>query len=557
MSNSRINEIVDSIRKIDNVIITKPFELGSDEIISGNVDFEINQDTRLSFEVKIYPQYPLRSHDAETINFINRDLIEFDHVMGDGTICIHTYHNPSLTKKLFIDFNSLKNWAEKYFLKKETDSHYEHIIVPSKIFLGLQRVFLFSEIEYALKKGDYGEIDYSNLSTGIFHTDSISTSLVQNFKIGNQTYSCSWNSQLKSLIKEGSRFGLFYFAEEVPAINKRFAVINWRELKPFLSQAFLNKLHSVEKEYSQKQLGTIMPLLIGYKTTSDEFHWQAIMLQVGKFPIHGVKGDGNYYTEVNEKEIDWVLTRNCSYKYFFGRGKLNNNITNKKILIIGIGAIGSIVATTLTRSGCTQIDLIDYDVKEPENVCRSEYHFLSGLNNKTNDLATHLNEISPFIEVKLLNYKFSEYFNFYLKSFYGNEKGKKSIENYLDSYDLVFDCSTDNDLMYVLSTLELQTTIINFSITNHASEFVCGVTPNFYQFVTEQFENRLGDDLIDVYAPTGCWSPTFKASYNDINVLVQYAIKHINSLYNNKLPIRNFILKTSFEDGFKLKLEQY
>ena len=57
---------------------------------------------------------------------------------------------------------------------------------------------------------------------------------------------------------------------------------------------------------------------------------------------------------------------------------MNEQLTNSKILIIGIGAIGSIVAKTLVRSGCTKVDFIDYDIKEPENVCRSEYSFYTG-----------------------------------------------------------------------------------------------------------------------------------------------------------------------------------
>ena len=44
--------------------------------------------------------------------------------------------------------------------------------------------------------------------------------------------------------------------------------------------------------------------------------------------------------------------------------------------MIGIGAVGSILAKTLVRSGCTELDVIDFDLKEPEKCyVRSEYPF--------------------------------------------------------------------------------------------------------------------------------------------------------------------------------------
>lgn len=300
-----------------------------------------------------------------------------------------------------------------------------------------------------------------------------------------------------------------------------------------------------------------MPLFIGYKTKGHNIHWQAAMLEIGKFPIRGVKDGKMYYTELINSNIDWLLTRNCSYNNFFGRGRLDDKLISKKILIMGLGAIGSMVATTLTRGGCINISLLDYDVKEAENVCRSEYFFNSGVNNKTNDLASLLTNISPFIEVKSLKDEFSIALNYYLKSLHDNDGNKLPLEAFLNEFDLIFDCTTDNDLMFALSKLSIVADLIVLSISNHASELVCGVKPNYYEFITDQFENKLDIDQKDLYNPTGCWSPTFKASYNDINTLVQFAIKNINLQYKQKRDLRNFVLKTSFDNGFEIKLEQY
>lgn len=46
----------------------------------------------------------------------------------------------------------------------------------------------------------------------------------------------------------------------------------------------------------------------------------------------------------------------------------------------------------------------------------------------------------------------------------------------------------------------------------------------------------------DMYNPTGCWNPTFKASYNDISSKVQFAMKHIIRMLSGVEPKGNFYI---------------
>ena len=198
------------------------------------------------------------------------------------------------------------------------------------------------------------------------------------------------------------------------------------------------------------------------------------------------------------------------------------------------------VARTLTRCGCRYIDYVDYDIKEPENICRSEYNIINGITDKTQELNRILSEISPFVNSKPLN---NNYFELLIKSYFTDKEYQKTFAKELNNYDLIIDCSTDNDLMYILDSLTLSTEIVNLSITNHAKEMVCAFYPNMYKFVNHQFSSILKNDTEDLYEPTGCWSPTFKGSYNDINVLVQLALRHLNRLFTNKKQKNNFVIK--------------
>jgi len=376
--------------------------------------------------------------------------------------------------------------------------------------------------------------------------------IVQNFK--NQSnkiiVETKWSRHIKEIAR--SNIGLYLFLKDPPVKNKKFIISNWTDLEPFVSQEFHKYLYDVQK-INKKINGNPMPLLIGYNISKKEIHWQVALLEIGDFPSEPVKIEQKWKGQFVDRNIIWGITRNCSYSYFFGRGKLTGEITESNILIIGIGAIGSIVAKTLVKTGCTKIDIVDYDIKEPENVCRSEYPFLTGICNKTHDLQNELVTISPFIDIRIMD---QTIFQVHTKVFKDDVKAKVNLEEKLKSYDFIIDCSTDNDLLYIFNDLKIKR-YINLSITNNAKDLVCSVEARSYSWVMNQYEHILDNELENVYNPTGCWSPTFKASYNDINVLVQYAIKHINTKVTHKKPLRNFVINTNTDEGFSMDLKEF
>ena len=551
----RALESNETIENILGVKLVKPFEQGEYNIEGCISVFVEGLEKSLNFDVSISPQYPFKSHDTETIKFTNPNLLDFKHIMPSGVICIHTAHSPILSQKLVYDIESVKVWIKKYYINKDKDVHYEHLIVEQKTFKGNHYVYFFNEVDYAFKRNEFGFIDYSILSNGVFHKDNINSNIFQVFldKNRKEIVDVHWNFQLKNIPKNT---GLFIFLEDAPSKNQRWVFDSWEDFETILPQDFLVFLHSVEKKYS-KDKGKTLPLFLGYNISKTEIHWESIILEIGKFPIYGERVNKKWLTRIEgDRKIDWSMTRNCSYKYFFGRGKLTEKFTNGKILIIGIGALGSIIAKTLARCGCTKIDFIDIDVKEPENVCRSEYSFFSGITNKVNDLINELCLISPFFEPTNGDYELSEMLDYFMKSHLTNNTTKKEIETYLNRYDIIFDCTADNDLLYVLSQMNIDSILLNFSISNHAKYFVCATEPNRYHFISTQFESVLDFDIDDLYNPTGCWSPTFKASYNDINLFIQYAIKHINLKFKQGKSLRNFILDTK-EDDFGIILKEF
>lgn len=537
-----IRNVIEKLPFIKQVYFVRQSEV----YIVGKIEIEFEGlENSLDFDFKIAPQYPLKTYESESITFINNKLIAFSHVMSEGNICIHTSHSINLEEKLIIDFNSLKNWITKYYINKEKDINYEHIVTNSIDIDNEYHAYFFTNCDNQFYKGEYGEVNFTPLNKGTYKNKIIRNFLIQNFTSNlGQKKCCKWGELYNS--PQNILIGVYYFIEVAPVRYGKFGFTNFQELSSLLSSEFLDMLHRLEEQSIKKSKGLVVPLFLGYKISDNEVHWQVVLLKIGDFPLAGtpekINGakTGNWCSILVNKEIIWGLTRNCSYEYFFGRGVFSEKLTSKKILIIGVGAIGSMVARTLTRCGCRYIDYVDYDIKEPENICRSEYNIINGITDKTQELNRILSEISPFVNSKPLN---NNYFELLIKSYFTDKEYQKTFAKELNNYDLIIDCSTDNDLMYILDSLTLSTEIVNLSITNHAKEMVCAFYPNMYKFVNHQFSSILKNDTEDLYEPTGCWSPTFKGSYNDINVLVQLALRHLNRLFTNKKQKNNFVIK--------------
>ena len=177
---------------------TSGFNQESNGVVTGNITILFDSLREgLNFSLKILPQYPYGSYESESITFYNANLIGYGHVMGDGSICIHTSHSPSLRKKLSIDFTSLKSWIEKYYTNKEKDSHYEHIITGEHTFIEKYISFTFTDIEYKFSDIEHGKVNYSKLSNSIYKNKDIYNFIINSFITKDSTYYCNWSKSYR------------------------------------------------------------------------------------------------------------------------------------------------------------------------------------------------------------------------------------------------------------------------------------------------------------------------------------------------------------------------
>ena len=80
-----------------------------------------------------------------------------------------------------------------------------------------------------------------------------------------------------------------------------------------------------------------------------------------------------FFNEYTSLRLDRCTTQILDESMFFGRGALCDNIKQKRVALIGLGAIGSMVAEALAHAGIQKIGLWDSETIEPGKICRRTY----------------------------------------------------------------------------------------------------------------------------------------------------------------------------------------
>ena len=84
---------------------------------------------------------------------------------------------------------------------------------------------------------------------------------------------------------------------------------------------------------------------------------------------------------------------------------ISKKLKKAKVCILGLGGLGSNVATLLARAGIGSLKLVDFDIVEASNLNRQQYRISHIGMKKTEAIKTIIKEINPFLEIEVLNKK--------------------------------------------------------------------------------------------------------------------------------------------------------
>ena len=247
-----------------------------------------------------------------------------------------------------------------------------------------------------------------------------------------------------------------------------------------------------------------------------------------------------------DKTISYPLnmsyTQQVSEEMYFGRGAFSAKLSNKKIALVGLGAIGSMVAESMARSGVSKLGLWDNDVVEPGNICRSAYSLNDLGESKVEAIARIVKAINPNIKSenvfksgrwRNINLNRAKYIN---GSFYGNVEygNQKDAVKQIEDYDLIIDCTGSNEMLHFLSYAVPNIPVISLCITNKANELLCVSNQDGNPFeLRKAYLSRIEQDTKNYFIEgSGCYSPTFLATNSDIASLVNLVLKDLNKSYS-------------------------
>lgn len=223
----------------------------------------------------------------------------------------------------------------------------------------------------------------------------------------------------------------------------------------------------------------------------------------------------------SQDPISWVRTQNWTADQLRTRGEAADEIRSRKVLIIGAGSLGSLIAENLVRIGVVRLGILDSDLLQTGNLSRHALTMTSVGHNKAAALVEHLNRILPDSNSRSYSCAFPP----------DSELTKYSLRQ----YDVIIDCTGDDSVLQALSVFDWHSEkiFISLAMTWRAEGlFAYAASETMFPAIDalSRFEESASPD-IDLgearIEGIGCWHPVFPARADDVQLWAAVATKFI------------------------------
>ena len=347
-----------------------------------------------------------------------------------------------------------------------------------------------------------------------------------------------WGQAVRSATS--TRRAVWIRFKELP-VKPPYARLNtWGELRTRLEsaevgRAFRGLLEEIRDEPEPLLLlGFAVPRHVG--DAPEQMHWQPIALpplaRNGQFR-DGFRdnAEGRYRFDLQQgfargAPLSWHRAENWAVETLSARGQMTK-LCNLKALVIGVGAVGSLVAEGLARGGCRRIAVCDSDSVEHANLSRHTATLEDVGNNKAIAVADRLNRITAWVDAVAIPEAFPP-------------QSDDFREPCRDA-DLIIDCTADDTVINALESFDrkAEARLISLSIGLEARLlYLFAAIPPFpasvfWQSVNPWIERNRAASGTEVsrISSLGCWHPTYPARGDAIGLLVNSALHQIARLF--------------------------
>lgn len=393
---------------------------------------------------------------------------------------------------------------------------------------------------------EFGLVDFYTISRGI------DLQIVKAFKTpaGTPILTPAWGRAITK--GRGSiSHGLWFRLRETPALEPWQAPANWGELRKAcgaqgvdLDERLRSAVEAVKRKDKLGQtalLGFPIPATVGGKP--ERMHWLAIrlpQLAAAGTQVNGFRKAAHWTWKHNRDRllrdgapVRWAKSENWFPDQLQTRGRLHVDVTSKKTLLIGGGAMGSPFAELLVRAGVLGMMVADGDRFGAGNLGRHTLDMEDLYAFKAEAVAGRLNRLSPFARVEFFNSDFPP-----------RDAGGAARVN---ECEVVVDCTGSDELLYELSTFEWKgdRTFFSASLSLGARRLYCfsfrgtsfphdefrrQITPWLERDIEENSKAELPREGV------GCWHPVFPARADDVWLMASAAVKHFERMSLSPAP---------------------
>ena len=323
--------------------------------------------------------------------------------------------------------------------------------------------------------------------------------------------------------------------EELAELADRAGVDMWQRLhRAFKRPAVAG--------YRYLLVGAPIPTSVGEPAV--EVHWQAIALPDAlrrSIFVRGARREGLFRRQqirraLERREVPWTKSSNLAPGRLLKRGSLVPVARERRVCILGCGAIGAPLAAHLARGGAQNLSLFDGENVDSENLVRHPLAPADVGRNKAMALARRLAGIHPTATITGFSMAVP------VTDLPVTEEARRA----LDEADVIIDCTANDLVLGWASEVGRRQRKLVISVYLNAGATMLTVVASGRHASCRQVEKRLRADIERDAAPfsraehdgladevrvgAGCWSATFPAADWEVAALVAHAVPIIEKL---------------------------
>jgi hypothetical protein len=310
-------------------------------------------------------------------------------------------------------------------------------------------------------------------------------------------------------------------------------------------------------------------LLVGFpipaKVGGDavEIHWQPLLMPAvpsraqhrGRRSPQGAKRSAPVSLVASlwlrdDLSLRWGKSENWSPARLGARGRLRPQLRDRSVAIIGVGALGSVIAELLIRGGVSSLTIVDGERLAAGNLVRHTLGISDIADKKAKAVARRLLEASPHVVVKSFD-----------ACVPGDIEGLTAL---LGDVDVVVDCTADDGVLELLGRVDSgrDRRWISTSL-GYGGRRLYVFDADGRRFPTDRFRGEIqhwirGESMeiqereLPREGP-GCWHPLFPARYDAIMMMAALAVNEIDARVPSEVELgRLRVIHAEFDEAGRL-----